>query len=122
MYIFALVKNLISICKTTKQGQNNISFFHDHCKFFNLFTKMGEITITSHQKTSLYLVGVQFKPNNMANCLTMVTTCNNNSSSITWHHKLGHLHYEALKNSSNPIWSLDCLMYYNKFHNVKGVF
>jgi hypothetical protein len=27
----------------------------------------------------------------------MVTTCNNNSSSITWHHKLGHLHYEAIK-------------------------
>jgi hypothetical protein len=33
----------------------------------------------------------------MVNCLAMVTTCNNNSSSITWHHKLGHLHYEAIK-------------------------
>ncbi len=58
MYILALAKNLISVCNATKQGQNNISFFHDHCKFFDLFTKMGEITITCHQKTSLYLVGV----------------------------------------------------------------
>jgi hypothetical protein len=51
MYILALAKNLISICNAAKQGQNNISFFHDHCKFFDLFTKMGEITITCHQKT-----------------------------------------------------------------------
>jgi hypothetical protein len=58
---------------------------------------MRKITIICHQKTSLYLVGVQFKPNNMVNCLAMVTTCNNNLSSVTWHHKLGHLHYEAIK-------------------------
>ncbi len=58
MYILALAKNLISVCNAAKQGQNNISFFHDHCNFFDLFTKMGEITITCHQKTSLYLVGM----------------------------------------------------------------
>jgi hypothetical protein len=34
MHILALAKKHISICKTTKQGQNSISFFHDHCKFF----------------------------------------------------------------------------------------
>lgn len=48
----------------------------------------------------------------MVNCLTMVTTCNNNSSSVTWHHKLGHLHYEAIKEfikSNMVIGSLNVL-------------
>jgi hypothetical protein len=42
MYILALAKNLIYVCNATKQGQINISFFHDHCKFFIYLPKWGK--------------------------------------------------------------------------------
>lgn len=42
MYILALAKNLIYVCNATKQGQNNISFFHDQCKFFIYLPKWGK--------------------------------------------------------------------------------
>jgi hypothetical protein len=58
MHILAFAKKIIFVCKATKQGQNKISFFHDHCKKNYLLTKMGEITITCDEKTSLYPIGL----------------------------------------------------------------
>jgi len=48
------------------------------------------------QEKSLYPIGVGFKANYMTNCSTMVAIFYDNTFSVMWHHRLGHLHYKAI--------------------------
>jgi hypothetical protein len=49
------------------------------------------------QDESLYWIGVGFKENYMTNCSTLVAIFNNNTFLVMWPHRLGHLHYKAIK-------------------------
>ncbi len=86
----------------TSKGINNIVFFHESCIIKGRTSSGQEIVVQCDHVGKLYHVGVGCPlKHNHINDLFFTFTQVSNLKTTRWHHRMDHLHFNAMKQMQN---------------------
>lgn len=96
LHVPTLAKNLLSVCLATTQCKS-IEFFHNYCTIKTTSKDGKEITLQFNQIGNLYPLEVE---NIEKKSTSLVISKTPQGETILWHHRLGHVNPNTLKEVS----------------------